>query len=51
MTGGITAFDGTNVAVWQTGNKLIIPTDSSKKVSYETVFFTTTPAQVVVNLV
>lgn len=51
MTGGITAFDGSNVAVWQSGNKLVIPTDSSKKVSYETVFFTTTPAQVSVNLV
>lgn len=51
MTGGITAFDGSNVAVWQTGNKLIIPTDSLKKVSFETVFFTSTPAQVSVNLV
>ena len=51
MTGGIIAFDGTNVSVWQTGNRLVIPTDSSRKVSYETVFFTTTPAQVVVSLV
>lgn len=51
MTGGIVAFDGTNVSVSQTGNRLIIPTNSAKKVSYETVFFTTTTALVSVNLV
>lgn len=51
MSGGIVAFDGSSVSVWQSGNKLTIPTDSSKKVSYETVFFTTNYTQVSVNLV
>jgi hypothetical protein len=51
MTGAIFAFDGTSVSVAQSGNKLTIPTNSAKKVSYETVFFTTTTALVTVNLV
>jgi hypothetical protein len=51
MSGGITDVQGTTVPVWQTGNKLVIPTQVTGKVSYETVFFTTNPSQVVVSLV
>lgn len=51
MSGSIAAFDGSTIPVSQTGNKLVIPTMAAEKVSFETVFFTTTTSLVTVTLV
>jgi hypothetical protein len=51
MFGTVTAFDGSIVGVSQLGNKLTIPVDTAKKISYETTFFTTNVGSISVNLV